>query len=172
MLPLQRFRFVFPQPLPASVRRISGFHSPRAPREACDGRSDAVLQRRTAAWKRVAQKGSLSRGVLVCALAMLMRPPVYCWEPTWPAIHHLFRAAHPLAGAAALRLATLAFAPPPPLGGHGMEGAQFTETLLHPPVAQRRELDLHVPQPLFIVPRCRGITILGQLRVAEAVVCG
>src|SRR5438128_2661870 len=43
-----------------------------------------------------------------------------------------FSAPPPLVGAAALRLAPLTFAPPPPQGGLGLVDKQFTETLLHP----------------------------------------
>lgn len=63
---------------------------------------------------------------------------VVCWmfvrhpnrQSIWPALDQFNRGAVPL-GAAALRLAALAFAPPPPRGLK-KEDRHFTETFLHP----------------------------------------
>jgi len=49
-------------------------------------------------------------------------------RPTWPALHHLFRAACSPCGDGCARLATLAFAPPPPQGEHGMKDIQKPPT--------------------------------------------
>ena len=69
-------------------------------------------------------------------------------QPFWPALGDFNRGAAPL-GMAALRLATLAFAPPSPRGLEE-EGKQFTESNLHRLVT--REI-LHIVVKTYLLVR-------------------